>query len=116
LLPEPEAVGLLALMLLHESRRAARTTASGELILLDDQDRSLWNRDQIAEGIQLVERALRVQRAGPYAIQAAIAAVHAGAPTASATDWTKSWALRRAVTGRSLARHRAESGGRARDA
>jgi RNA polymerase sigma-70 factor, ECF subfamily len=87
LLPEPEAVGLLALMLLHESRRAARTTASGELILLDDQDRSLWNRDQIAEGIQLVERALRVQRAGPYAIQAAIAAVHAGAPTASATDW-----------------------------
>jgi RNA polymerase sigma-70 factor (ECF subfamily) len=89
LLPEPEAVGLLALMLLHESRRAARTSASGELILLDDQDRSLWNREQIAEGMQLVERALRVRRAGPYAIQAAIAAVHADAPSASATDWAE---------------------------
>jgi RNA polymerase sigma-70 factor (ECF subfamily) len=87
LLPEPEAVGLLALMLLHESRRAARTSLSGELILLDDQDRSLWNREQIAEGMQLVRRALSVRRAGPYAIQAAIAAVHADASSASATDW-----------------------------
>jgi RNA polymerase sigma-70 factor, ECF subfamily len=87
LLPEPEAIGLLALMLLHESRRAARTSASGELILLDDQDRSLWNRDQIAEGIKLVERALAARPAGPYRIQAAIAAVHAEAPSAAATDW-----------------------------
>jgi len=87
LLPEPGAVGLLALMLLHESRRAARTSPSGELILLDDQDRSLWNREQIAEGMQLVRRALSVRRAGPYAIQAAIAAVHADASSASATDW-----------------------------
>jgi RNA polymerase sigma-70 factor (ECF subfamily) len=97
---EPEALGLLALMLLHDSRRAARTSASGELILLEDQDRSLWDRDQIAEGIKLVERALtsrpalseqkRVEgRFGPYAIQAAIAAVHAEAPTAAATDWAE---------------------------
>ncbi|PYR91698.1 MAG: RNA polymerase subunit sigma-24 [Acidobacteria bacterium] len=87
LLPEPEAVGLLALMLLHESRRAARMSASGELILLDEQDRSRWNRDQIAEGIRLVEQALAGRRAGPYAIQAAIAAVHAEASSAKATDW-----------------------------
>jgi RNA polymerase sigma-70 factor (ECF subfamily) len=87
LLPEPEALGLLALMLLHESRRAARTSPSGELILLDDQDRTLWNRDQIAEGIKLVEQALTVRRTGPYAIQAAIAAVHAEAPKGAATDW-----------------------------
>jgi RNA polymerase sigma-70 factor, ECF subfamily len=87
LLPEPEALGLLALMLLHESRRAARTSASGELILLDDQDRSLWNRDQIAEGVSLVEQALTRRRAGQYAIQAAIAAIHAEASTAAATDW-----------------------------
>jgi RNA polymerase sigma-70 factor (ECF subfamily) len=87
LLPEPEAAGLLALMLLHDSRRAARTSADGELILLDDQDRSLWNRDQIAEGLRLVERALTPRQLGPYAIQAAIAAVHAGAPDAAATDW-----------------------------
>jgi RNA polymerase sigma-70 factor (ECF subfamily) len=87
LLPEPEAVGLLALMLLHESRRAARTSPSGELILLDDQDRTRWNRDQIAEGSALVERSLGMRRLGPYAIQAAIAAVHAGAPTAAVTDW-----------------------------
>ncbi len=87
LLPEPEAIGLLALMLLHESRRAARTSPSGELILLDNQDRSLWNREQIAEGMQLVRRALSVRRAGPYGIQAAIAAVHADASSASATDW-----------------------------
>ena len=80
LLPEPEAVGLLALMLLHESRRAARTSAEGELVLLDDQDRSLWNREQIAEGSALVERALSSRRFGPYTLQAAIAAVHAEAP------------------------------------
>jgi RNA polymerase sigma-70 factor, ECF subfamily len=84
---EPEALGLLALMLLHESRRAARTSASGELILLDDQDRSLWDCDRIAEGAQLVERALATRRFGPYTIQAAIAAVHAEAPNAAATDW-----------------------------
>jgi RNA polymerase sigma-70 factor, ECF subfamily len=87
LLPEPEAIGLLALMLLQESRRAARATASGELILLNDQDRSLWNRDQIAEGSALVTRSLTSQRAGPYALQAAIAAVHADAVNAEATDW-----------------------------
>ena len=89
LLPEPEAHGLLALMLLHESRRAARATPAGELVLLDDQDRSLWNRDQIAEGVGLVERALGSRRFGPYALQAAIAAVHAEAPTAAATDWAQ---------------------------
>jgi RNA polymerase sigma-70 factor (ECF subfamily) len=88
-LPEPEAIGLLALMLLHESRRAARTSATGELILLDDQDRSLWNRDQIAEGSALVERALSSRRFGPYTLQAAIAAVHAKAPGAAATDWAQ---------------------------
>jgi RNA polymerase sigma-70 factor, ECF subfamily len=87
LLPEPEAAGLLALMLLHDSRRAARTSSSGELVLLDDQDRSLWNRDQIDEGLQLVERALSTRRFGPYGIQAAIAAVHAAARDAAATDW-----------------------------
>ena len=87
LLPEPEAIGLLALMLLHESRRAARTSPAGELILLSDQDRSLWNRDQIAEGSALVERALASGRFGPYALQAAIAAVHAEAASADATDW-----------------------------
>jgi RNA polymerase sigma-70 factor (ECF subfamily) len=89
LLPEPEALGLLALMLLHDSRRAARATATGELILLDDQDRSLWNREQIAEGLALVERAFSAPQVGPYTIQAAIAAVHANAPNASATDWTQ---------------------------
>jgi len=88
LLPEPEALGLLALMLLHESRRAARASVSGELIRLDDQDRSLWDRDQIAEGTSLVERALS-SRPGPYAIQAAIAAVHADSPNAAATDWAE---------------------------
>lgn len=87
LLPEPEALGLLGLMLLHESRRAARTTETGEVVLLDDQDRSKWDRAQIAEGTRLVERALASRRIGPYAIQAAIAAVHAEAPTAAATDW-----------------------------
>ncbi len=89
LLPEPEARGLLALMLLHESRRAARTSSSGELILLDDQDRTQWDRDQIAEGERLVEQALSSGRVGPYAIQAAIAAVHAQAATPAATDWAE---------------------------
>src|SRR3989449_10295555 len=89
LLPEPEAVGLLALMLLQDSRGAARTSPSGDLILLDDQDRSLWNRDQIAEGASLVERALSSRRIGPYTLQAAIAAVHAQAPSAAATDWVQ---------------------------
>ena len=87
LLPEPEAVGLLALMLLHESRRAARTSAGGEIVLLDEQDRSLWNHSQIAEGTALVERALSSRRFGPYTLQAAIAAVHAEAPAAADTDW-----------------------------
>ncbi|HET6957812.1 MAG TPA: RNA polymerase sigma factor [Vicinamibacterales bacterium] len=87
LLPEPEAIGLLALMLLHESRRAARTSPSGELILLGDQDRSRWNRDLIAEGSALVERALTLRRLGPYTLQAAIAAVHAEATTEASTDW-----------------------------
>ncbi len=86
-LPDPEVAGLLALMLLHESRRAARTSPEGELVLLDEQDRSLWNRDQIAEGLALVARALSPDSVGPYTVQAAIAAVHANAPTAAATDW-----------------------------
>jgi RNA polymerase sigma-70 factor (ECF subfamily) len=89
LLPEPEAMGLLALMLLHESRRAARTSPDGDLILLEAQDRSLWNRNQIAEGSALVQRALASQLFGPYTLQAAIAAVHAEAPTADATDWAE---------------------------
>jgi RNA polymerase sigma-70 factor (ECF subfamily) len=87
LLPEPEAMGLLALMLLQESRRAARTSPGGELVLLSDQDRSLWNRDQIAEGSALVTRSLASQRFGPYTLQASIAAVHADAMSADATDW-----------------------------
>jgi RNA polymerase sigma-70 factor (ECF subfamily) len=89
LLPEPEARGLLALMLLHESRRPARTSSSGDVILLEDQDRSLWDRRQIAEGVRLVEQALSSRRFGPYTIQAAIAAVHAEAPSAAATDWAQ---------------------------
>lgn len=89
LLPEPEVLGLLALMLLHESRRVARTTADGELVLLDDQDRELWNREQITEGLALVDRALASRRFGPYVIQAAIAALHAQASTAAATDWAQ---------------------------
>jgi RNA polymerase sigma-70 factor (ECF subfamily) len=89
LLPEPEAIGLLGLMLLHESRRHSRATAEGELVLLDEQDRSLWNQKQIAEGVILVERALLSRRFGPYTLQAAIAAVHAEAPTAAATDWAQ---------------------------
>ena len=89
LLPEPEALGLLALMLLNESRRAARTAPSGDLVLLEDQDRSLWNGEQIAEGTALVEQALSSRRFGPYTLQAAIAAVHAEAPDAAATDWAQ---------------------------
>src|SRR6185295_3035023 len=89
LLPEPEALGLLALMLLHESRRLARTSPTGDLVLLEDQDRSRWNREQIAEGTALVERALASRRFGPYTLQAAIAAVHAEAPNVAATDWAQ---------------------------
>jgi RNA polymerase sigma-70 factor (ECF subfamily) len=87
--PEPEAVGLLALMLLHEARRPARTTGNGELVLLTHQDRTRWYREQIAGGAALAERALRSRRAGPYGIQAAIAALHAEATTADATDWAQ---------------------------
>ena len=89
LLPESEVMGLLALMLLHESRRESRSTPSGELILLDHQDRSLWNRELIAEGRSLVQQSLATRRFGPYTLQAAIAAVHAEAPTADATDWSQ---------------------------
>ena len=87
LLPEPEVMGLLALMLLHEARRPARTSAGGELVLLDEQDRSLWDASLIAEGCTLVEQALTTPRFGAYCLQAAIAAVHAEAPSAQATDW-----------------------------
>jgi RNA polymerase sigma-70 factor (ECF subfamily) len=87
LLPEPEVIGLVALMLLHDARRATRTSADGEIVLLEDQDRSLWQRDQIAEGLAMVEQALTSRRFGPYTLQAAIAAVHAEAPTAAETDW-----------------------------
>jgi RNA polymerase sigma-70 factor (ECF subfamily) len=87
LLPEPEVLGLLALMLLHESRRATRTSPEGELVLLAEQDRTRWDRDLIAEGQALVERAIRSRRFGPYTLQAAISAVHAEAATADATDW-----------------------------
>jgi len=91
--PEPEIMGLLALMLLQESRRAARTSATGELILLENQDRLLWNREQIAEGVALVEKALRSRRFGAYTLQAAIAAVHAEAESAAGTDWRQIVAL-----------------------
>jgi RNA polymerase sigma-70 factor (ECF subfamily) len=93
LLPEPEVIGLLSLMLLQESRRAARTSPTGELILLDNQDRALWNREQIVEGVALVERALKSHRFGSYALQAAIAAVHAEAESPAATDWRQIVAL-----------------------
>jgi len=89
LLPDPEAMGLLALMLLHDARRAARTSIEDEMVLLDEQDRSVWDRDQIAEGSRMVERALASRRFGPYSLQAAIAAVHAQARTAEATDWAQ---------------------------
>ncbi|MBA3948027.1 MAG: RNA polymerase sigma factor [Herpetosiphonaceae bacterium] len=93
LLPEPEVMGLLALMLLHEARRATRTSPSGDLVLLEDQDRTLWNREQIGEGTVLVKQALLGQQFGTYTIQAAIAAVHAAAPTFVETDWTQIVAL-----------------------
>jgi RNA polymerase sigma-70 factor, ECF subfamily len=89
MLPETEAIGLLALMLLHDSRRAARASAAGELILLEEQDRSLWNRAQIEEGGALVERALSSRRFGPYSLQAAIAALHCEAASAADTDWNE---------------------------
>ena len=91
--PEPEVIGLLALMLLQESRRAARTSPTGKLILLENQDRLLWNREQIAKGVALVEKALRSRRFGAYTLQAAIAAVHAEAESAAATDWRQIVAL-----------------------
>jgi RNA polymerase sigma-70 factor (ECF subfamily) len=91
--PEPDIMGLLALMLLQESRRAARTSPAGELILLANQDRSLWNREQIAEGVALVEKALSSRRFGPYTLQAAIAAIHTEAESAAATDWRQIVAL-----------------------
>ena len=91
--PEPEVIGLLSLMLLQESRRAARTSPTGELILLENQDRSLWNRKQIAEGVALLEKALNSHRFGSYTLQAAIAAVHAKAESVAATDWRQIVAL-----------------------
>jgi RNA polymerase sigma-70 factor (ECF subfamily) len=93
LLPEAEAIGLVALMLLHDSRRTARSSSDGELILLEDQDRTLWNRAQIDEGKALAERALSSPPLGPYTLQAAISAVHADAPSAAATDWSQIVAL-----------------------
>jgi len=93
LLPEPEALGLLALMLLQESRRSARASAAGDIVVLEEQDRALWNRDMVREGVTLVERALGSRRFGPYSVQAAIAAVHAEAPAAAATDWAQIVAL-----------------------
>lgn len=93
LLPEPEVLGLLALMLLHESRRPTRTSATGDLVLLEHQDRSLWNRDYITEGVTFVERALASRRFGPYTLQAAIAAVHAEASSTTETDWAQIVAL-----------------------
>jgi RNA polymerase sigma-70 factor (ECF subfamily) len=87
LLPQPEAMGLLGLLLLQDSRRAARTSPAGDLILLEDQDRSLWDQNQITEGVSLVQQALSAGQVGPYTVQAAIAAAHAQAPTAAATDW-----------------------------
>jgi RNA polymerase sigma-70 factor, ECF subfamily len=93
LLPEPEAIGLLALMLLHDGRRGARTSPSGELILLEEQDRALWNYEQISEGLALIERALSSRRFGSYTLQAAMAGVHASAPSAGATDWRQIVAL-----------------------
>ena len=100
LLPEPESQGLLALMLLHESRRGARTSPEGDLVLLDDQDRSLWNRGLIGEGIALVEQALTSRRFGAYTLEAAIAATHAEAPNPAATDWAQIVALYDALLSR----------------
>jgi RNA polymerase sigma-70 factor (ECF subfamily) len=91
--PEPEVIGLFALMLLQESRRAARSSPTGELILLENQDRSLWNREQITEGVALVEKALKSRAFGPYTLQAAIVAVHAEAESTATTDWRQVVAL-----------------------
>jgi RNA polymerase sigma-70 factor (ECF subfamily) len=91
--PEPEVIGLLSLMLLQESRRAARSSPTGNLILLENQDRSLWNREQIAEGVALLEKALNDRRFGSYTLQAAIAAIHAEAESAAVTDWRQIVAL-----------------------
>jgi RNA polymerase sigma-70 factor (ECF subfamily) len=91
--PDPEAIGLLAMMLLHESRRAARSSPVGDIVLLEEQDRNLWNREQIAEGTELVERALASGRPGPYTLQAAISAVHSNSAVAAATDWRQIVAL-----------------------
>lgn len=93
LLPEPEVMGLLALMLLHESRRTARTSETGEIVLLEHQDRTLWNQHHIREGVELIERGLASRRFGPYTLQAAIAAVHAESPNAAETDWAQIVAL-----------------------
>jgi RNA polymerase sigma-70 factor (ECF subfamily) len=93
LLPDPEAMGLLALMLLQESRRLTRVDAHGDIVLLEDQDRSRWNREYIREGLQLVFRVMSSRQIGVYSLQAAIAAEHARAPTASATDWRQIVAL-----------------------
>ncbi len=90
---EPENLGLLGLMLLQDSRRAARVTHDGRLVVLEDQDRTLWNADQIASGVALVERALRMRAPGPYQLQAAIAALHAEAPSSAETDWQQVAAL-----------------------
>jgi RNA polymerase sigma-70 factor (ECF subfamily) len=117
LLPEPEVMGLLALMLLHESRRAARTSPDGEVVLLEEQDRAIWDRAMIAEGVALVERALASRRFGPYSLQAAIAAVHAEAPSAAATDWAQIvGTLRRAAARRAHPGDRAEPRRRGGDA
>ena len=99
LIAEPEALGLLALMLMHEARRAARIDAAGDIVLLDDQDRALWDRKLIAEAQALIDQALTSQRAGPYLLQAAIAALHAEAPSAGDTDWPQIVALYEALQG-----------------
>lgn len=93
LLPDPETLGLLALMLLHESRRTARATADGDLVLLEEQDRTLWDRASMEEGRALVQRIWSARRFGPYGLQASIAAVHAAAPSADRTDWSHIVAL-----------------------
>jgi len=89
LLPEPEAIGLLALMLLHDARRVTRTTAAGELVPLEEQDRTRWDRVQIKEGVELVEQAFALRRVGVFQLQAAIAALHAEAPSSGTTDWSE---------------------------
>lgn len=116
LLPEPEAMGLLALMLLHESRRAARMTADGDLVLLDAQDRQRWDRAQIDEGLALVDRALASRRIGPYVLQAAIGAVHADAVCREHRLGRDRRTLRRVGQGRAVAGGAAQSCGRRGDA